>query len=575
MPSPEPGLFTELRRRNVFRVAAMYAVAAWLVVQIADATFEPLGVPEAAHRILILVTALGFPVALVLGWLFDWTAEGLVRTPDDPEQSVARLRSHRRIDFVIIGALVLALGMALFGPEMEIATGEAPPIRAVAVLSFADMSPAGDQGYLGDGIAEEIMGGLSKVEALRVTARTSAFAFKDKNESIQAIGAQLGVGAVVEGSVRKAGDRLRITAQLIRVADGFELWSDSFDRKLDDVFAIQDEIARATVAALRVRLVGTEPLVRPTTGSVRAFELYVTGRHLLNLRTEEALRNAVGYFERALEIDENYLLAYVGLADAHALAVAYAYRGEDALFEAEGAVRRALAIDERDGKAHASLGFLRTLRWRWDEAEAEYREALRLDPAYATTYIWYSILLWATGRFEDAKIQIEAALALDPLSPIINRGAGRAYFYAGESVRAAELLKKALELNSNEPLARHYLLRASLSLGQEPEVFGWFPGQDEAELRAAYGDGGIRALVKRALDMRIAETQRPCTERAEYGAIAFALLRQTERMYECLELAAETTIGTDPIVTARDPAFAQYRSEPRFIAILKRMGLAG
>ena len=161
----------------------MYAVAAWLVVQIADATFEPLGVPAAAHRILILVAALGFPVALVLGWIFDWTAEGLVRTGDDPEQAVARLRSHRRIDFAIIAVLVLALGMSLFGPQWELAPDEMPPIRSVAVLSFADMSPARDQEYFADGIAEEIMGGLSKVEALRVTARTSAFAFKDKTTS--------------------------------------------------------------------------------------------------------------------------------------------------------------------------------------------------------------------------------------------------------------------------------------------------------------------------------------------------------------------------------------------------------
>lgn len=573
MPSPEPGLFAELRRRNVFRVAAMYAVAAWLLIQIADATFEPLGVPAAAHRILILVAALGFPVALVLGWLFDWTAEGLVRTPDDPEQEVARLRGHRRIDFAIIAALVLALGMALLGPQLTVAPDAGTPIRSVAVLSFADMSPARDQGYFGDGIAEEIMGGLAKVEELRVTARTSAFAFKGKNASIQAIGAQLGVGAIVEGSVRKAGDRLRITAQLIRVADGFELWSDSFDRKLEDVFAIQDEIARATVAALKVRLVGTEPLVRPTTGNVRAFELYATGRYLLNLRSEEGLRNAVGYFERALEIDENYQLAYVGLADAHSLEFTYAYRGEDALFEAEAAARRALAIDERDGKVHASLGFLRMMQWRWDEAEREFREALRLDPAYATTYHWYSVLLRSIGRMADSKIQIDAALIRDPLSPIINREAGRAYFYAGEFVRAAELLTKTLDLNSNDPVARQYLLRANLSFGQEPEVFGWFPGQDEAELRAAYGDGGIRALMQRALDMRIAETQRPCTDRPDFAALTSALLRQTESMYECLEFAVEKKMGAVPIVIGQDPAFAEYRSQPRFVAILKRMGV--
>ncbi len=183
-------------------------------------------------------------------------------------------------------------------------------------------------------------------------------------------------------------------------------------------------------------------------------------------------------------------------------------------------------------------------------------------------------MLRVIGRSDDSKIQIEAARTLDPLSPIINREAGRAYFHAGEFVRAAELLRKALELNSSEPVARQYLLRANLALGQEPEVFGWFPGQDEAELRAAYGEGGIRALVQRALDMRIAETQAPCTERPEFAALASVLLHQTDRMYECLELAVERKMGAGPIVIGPEPAFAEYRSEPRFIAILKRMGLA-
>jgi TolB-like protein/tetratricopeptide (TPR) repeat protein len=574
MPSPEPGLFAELRRRNVFRVAAMYAVAAWLVVQIADATFEPLGVPESAHRILILVAALGFPLALVLGWLFDWTSEGLVRTPDDPEQAVARLRGHRRIDFAIIAALLLALGMALFGPEMQTAPGEAPPIRAVAVLSFADMSPASDQGYLGDGIAEEIMGGLSKVEALRVTARTSAFAFKGRNESIQTIGEQLGVGAVVEGSVRKAGDQLRITAQLIRVADGFELWSDSFDRKLDDVFAIQEEIARATVDALKVRLVGTKPLVKPPTRDVRAYELYLTGRHFLSRRTEANLREAVGYFERALEIDADFPLAYVGLADAHSLAFIYAYEDDIAsLSEAEAAAHRALDIDASSGEAHTSLGYVRMVQWRMDEAETEFREALRLDPAYAVARLFHSIFLRTMGRTEDAHVQIGTALELDPLSPIINREAGRSHFYMGEFVRATELIGKALKLYPDMPLARLYMGRANLALGQETEVFGWFPGQDDATLRTAYEDGGMRALMKRALEMRIAEKQRPCTDRPDLAAMTYALLREPEPMYDCLEQALAERAGPLPIVVAPDPAFADYRSEPRFVAVLQRMGL--
>jgi TolB-like protein/Tfp pilus assembly protein PilF len=553
----------------------MYAVGAWLVVQVADATFEPLGVPETAHRILILVAALGFPIALVLGWLFDWTSEGLVRTPDDPEQAVARLRSHRRIDFAIIGALVLALGMALFGPEMGTAPGEVPPIRAVAVLAFADMSPAGDQGYLGDGIAEEIMGGLSKVDALRVTARTSAFAFKGRNESIQTIGEQLGVGAVVEGSVRKAGNRLRITAQLIRVADGFELWSHSFDRKLDDVFAIQDEIARATVAALKVELIGTRQLVKPPTGDVRAYELYVTGRHFLGRRTKSDLQQATSYFERALEVDPQFQLAYVGLAESRMLAFNYAY-DEDAasLAKAEAAARRALAIDPNSGEARSSLAYIHMMYWRMQEAEAEFREALRLDPDYSTAHLFFALFLRTSGRVEEAQAEFTAALELDPLSPIIHREVGRNLFYRGEYAQAIEWLDSTLKLYWDIPFGITYMLRAQFALGREPDRFGWFPGQGEAELRTAYEEGGSGALMSRALDIRIAETDRACTDRPDIAAMTLALLSDREAMYTCLEQAVEKGAGPVAVVVAPDPAFEEYRFEPRFIALMERIGVA-
>lgn len=576
MPSPEPGLFAELRRRNVFRVAAMYAVVGWLLIQIGEATFDALGLPEGSLRLLIIAVALGFPVAIVVGWLFDWTSEGVVRTSDDPARAVARLQGHRRIDFVIIGALVLALGMALFGPDVEIgATPDAgPSIRSVAVLAFADMSPASDQGYLGDGIAEEIMGGLSKVEELRVTARTSAFAFKGKNESIETIGKQLGVGALVEGSVRKAGDRLRITAQLIRVADGFELWSDSFDRKLDDVFAIQDEIARATVAALKVELIGTRQLVKPPTGDVRAYELYVTGRHFLGRRTKSDLQQAAGYFERALEFDPQFQLAYVGLAESQMLAFNYAYEEDVAsLAKAEAAARRALTIDPNSGEARSSLAYIHMMYWRVQEAEAEFREALRLDPDYSTAHLFFALFLRTSGRVEEAQAEFSAALELDPLSPIIYREIGRNLFYRGEHAQAIEWLDNTLKLYWDIPFGITYMLRAQFALGREPDGFGWFPGQGETELRAAYEEGGSGALMSRALDMRIAETDRACTDRPDIAAMTLALLGDREAMYTCLEQAIEKGAGPVAIVVAPDPAFEEYRSEPRFIALMKRIGV--
>jgi TolB-like protein/class 3 adenylate cyclase/Tfp pilus assembly protein PilF len=452
-------------------------------------------------------------------------------------------------------------------------TASSAQIRSIAVLPFADMSPSSDQEYLGDGIAEEIMGGLSKVEALRVTARTSAFAFKGRNESIQTIGDQLGVGAVVEGSVRKAGDRLRITAQLIRVEDGFPLWSETYDRRLDDVFAIQDEIARATVAALKVQLTGKELLVEPQTGDVRAYEVYVTGRHLLNRRTEDDVRKAVGYFDQALEIDPSYVLAHVGLAESHILGLGVVYQDQHALSKAEAALGRALAIDPNSGEAQASLGFLRMLQWRWEEAETAFREAHRLDPAYAIASVWYAVMLRTQGRLEEAKLEIERALALDPLSPVISREAGRTYFRTGELVLAVEQFEKALELDPHYLWVRLLLVRARVALGQEPDVLGWFPGQDEAILGPAYAAGGLRGLMETALSLRIAETGMPCTERPDVAALTHMLLREVDRMYGCLEEAVAQKLPPAPIIISGDPAFAEIRSEPRFVAILRNMGI--
>jgi TolB-like protein len=222
----KPGLFEELKRRNVFRVAAMYAVVAWLVVQIADATFEPLGISDGAHRILILLAALGFPVALVLRWIFDWTSEGLVRTADDPEKEVARLRSSRRIDYAIIGALILILAMALFGPGMETPAESASPIRSIAVLPFDDLSPEGDQQYFVEGLSEEIINALSQIPDLKVASRTSTFLLAEQGADIATVAGTLGVANVLEGSVRKSGNRIRITAQLIEAESGFHLWSE-------------------------------------------------------------------------------------------------------------------------------------------------------------------------------------------------------------------------------------------------------------------------------------------------------------------------------------------------------------
>jgi TolB-like protein/Tfp pilus assembly protein PilF len=451
-------------------------------------------------------------------------------------------------------------------------------IRSLAVLPFVNMSGDPEQEYFADGMSEELINALTKLPGLRVAARTSAFAFKGKNEDIRVIGRRLNVGAVVEGSVRKSGDRLRVTAQLVRVADGFHIWSESYDRQMDDVFAIQDEIAHATVAALKVRLTSTAPLVKRPTTDLRAYELYLLGRHFANQRTGEGVRKAIRYFEESLQADPNYALAHVGLADSYMLLWYYRHESrEEALPRAEAAVTRALALDESSGEAHVSLANFRVQEWKWDEAEREFHRGLQLSPGYSTAHHWYSWFLYIVGRTEEGLVEIQKALELDPLSPIINRTMGDDYLGIGDYATAIEPLQKTLELNPDDPLARSGLTVAYLEQGMEPEIFECFPGQGsrpeiQTELRNAYRAGGVEEYYRKGLELRIEETQKDCTDLPYVAARMLARLGEADRMLACLQ---EEVDERRVLTILGDQVYKPYRSDPRFVAILKQMGLEG
>ncbi len=484
-------------------------------------------------------------------------------------------RSSSRLVITTGVAAVIALAAAVYWlMRPDASTG--PPLTSIAVLPFDDMSPGQDQEYFADGMAEELINALSKVPGLRVAARTSAFAFKGKAEDIRTIGDQLNVGAIVEGSVRKAGDRVRITAQLIRVADGFHIWSDTYDRKLDDVFAIQNEIAQATVAALEIRLASNSPLVRRPTGDLHAYELYLTGRHFWNQRTEEGLRKAITHFEQTLQADPNYALAWAGLADSYAMLHSYGYDlSEGILSKAASAARRALAIDEASGEAHASLGWLLVLEWRWEEAHAQLRRALQLNPGYAFAHDWYADLLTILRRDEEALREYRRALELDPLSFVITRDIGWFYLRIGNFEAAIQRLEKTLELNPDDYRTRHLLSRALAEQGREREAFEVLLGQDipprfKADLRKVYEVSGYRGVRRKALEVRIAETKKNCTDDGIYGVEELAYLGEDDRMFECLD---EWVSVRGQALLLRDFSLQKYRSDPRFIAILKQMRL--
>jgi len=494
-------------------------------------------------------------------------------------------------NLILVGFGVIALAGAGIAGWLLLGGGIArspETVRSIAVLPFADMSPGGDQEYFANGMSEELISRLSKIEDLRVVARTSAFAFKGKNVDIREIGEQLDVGAVVEGSVRKAGDRLRITAQLVQVADGYHLWSETYDRQLGDVFAIQDDISRAIADALEARI-GSKQASMPPTANLRAYELYLMGRFFWNQRTEEGHRKAIGYFKQALELDPEYALAYSGLADSYLLLALDFGLLADYLAEAGEAATRAVSIDDSLAEGHASLGFYRWHTYDWPGAEVELRRALAINPAYAIAHAWYANLLMTIGRIDESLAEIRLALQLDPLSGIINAVAGRLHFVARDYDTAVDRLERALELNPDLPgyyqsdLAYAYHLAGMEAEAVEAAMDSLdpsLPPEVESLLREASERSGLKGGVRKMLELEAARTGKRCSLADSPGLYAF--VEERENALACLQHFQQEAQRGDPLGRIGvssfnffkvNPIWDGHRSDPRFTAFLKSMGL--
>ena len=333
---------------------------------------------------------------------------------------------------------------------------------AIAVLPFHDLSPEKDQEYFCDGITEELIGLLTQIEGMRVASSMSAFTFKGKSEDIRTIGRKLNVSAIVEGSVRKDGDRLRITARLTDVNDGFERWSETHQRSTRDIFLIQNEISQSIVANVKHKLLGydAQPLVERHTQNPEAYRMYLRGRHHWNQRTEAGLQTGIQYFKQAITIDPGYALAFAGVADSYAiLGTRGALAPVEAMPRSEKAALQAIALDYRLAEAHASFALvLAVYRWKWPEAEQAFRAAIDLNPAYATARQWYAVnCLVPTGRIEDAVCQLERALETDPVSMILNSVLGLVLSFSRQYEEAIKQFRKAIDLDCNFYMAHWYM----------------------------------------------------------------------------------------------------------------------
>ncbi|MFH1312450.1 MAG: protein kinase [Candidatus Eisenbacteria bacterium] len=451
---------------------------------------------------------------------------------------------------------------------------------SIAVLPFRDMSPQKDQEYFCDGMAEELINALVKVDGLRVAALTSAFQFRDKGHDIRAIGEQLNVRTVLEGSVRKAGNRLRVTAQLVNVADGYHVWSERYDRDMEDVFAIQDEISEAIVDTLRLKLVdsgGKRPSRHATTDTI-AYNLYLKGRYHWNKRSSDGIKKGLEYFEKAIERDPAYAPAYAGIADSYMMMENIRPRG--AYAKARSAALKAIEIDGSLAEAHASLGLcVMSHDYDWVAAERELKTAIELNPSYASAHQWYALCLVIMSRDEEAITEIKRAQELDPLSLIINVAAGFVAYFTRRYDEALKECRKVLDMDSTFPVTHMALALIYEQRGMRDEAIAEFEkmfsleGDEETakairEAFAASGyEGAMRQIVKRLL-VRSGDAY------IYFGFIGRILARlgDNDEAIAYLEKAYEER-SQEIYTIAVDPGLDGIRSDPRFQDLIRRIGL--
>ncbi len=507
------GLSSEMKRRRVYPVIVAYALVAWALLQIGEVTFEPLGLPDWVMSVLVVLAIAGFPLVAVLAWMFDITPFGIRRDEQPPDP----------------GAVL----------------GEAP---SVAVLPFSDMSQDKDQGYFCEGVAEAILHALTRIEALHVAARMSSFRFASADRDVRDIGRELGVRAVLEGSVRKSGDQLRVTAQLINAENGYHLWSKIYERELKDIFAIQDEIATSIAEALLNTLM---PVTTASTRDVVAYEYYLRGRQFLNRFRKTDLRFARQLFRQAIEKDPQFALAWASYADCFSLEAMYADPTPLLKDKAREASDRALALDPELAEAHAAAGLAHLVSEDFEKSELELKKAIEINPGLYEAYYYFARARFHQGDMDAAAEYFARAAALNSedyqsrlLRVQILRGAGQLHQAKKEARQGIEVVERHLKWNPDDVRARLLGAGSLIALGEIERAERW---------------------MQKALEID------PDDPIALYNlACNYATLNKVEEALDYLERAAEIGMVSEDWMR-NDEDLNNLRSHAKFKAILKRL----
>jgi TolB-like protein len=588
--------FSELKRRNVYKVAVAYAVVAWLLIQAASILFPTFEAPAWVMKVFVAAVILGFPIALVFSWAFEITPEGIVRESEiDPAKSITR-KTGRKILAMTVVLAVIAVGLFVFQllraritpAPRETArvtrTDTAAPItnKSIAVLPFDNLSRDPDNAYFVEGIQDEILTRLAKIADLKVIARSSTLRFKNESDLSQ-IAQQLGVANLLEGSVQKVNDQVRVNVQLIKAATEAHLWAEIYDRKLTDIFAVESEIAKTIADTLQAKLTGSEQRViaaRPTENA-EAHQLYLKGRFFWNKRTGNDLKKSIDYFEQAIAIDPKYALGHAGVADAYVFLPGYtAGSPQDCYPKAMAAAKKALELDDSLAEAHTTLALA---LWYYDfdfsQANKEFQRAIELNPNYATGHQQYgNNTLSALGRFDDSIAEGKRAVELDPLSLVINADLGVNYLFARRYDEAITQLRKMLEIDPgyyyayvslgqafaakrafNEAIAEYQKARA---LNDDPFVLGL--------LGNAYASTGNKIEALKLLD-QLKELSKQRYVSAYSFAIIYVGLGEKDEALHWLERCYQDHAGSEIGWIRVDPLVDPLRDDPRFEALAEKI----
>jgi TolB-like protein/Tfp pilus assembly protein PilF len=580
------GFFGELKRRNVYKVAVAYAIVGWLLVQIATQVFPFLEIPIWVVRLVIALVAIGFPIALVIAWAFELTPQGIERTEvADTMPLAAGQKKHAWIYIAIVGA-VLSIGLFFlgrYGFRNGRSSSSELPQKSIAVLPFDNLSRDPDNAFFAEGVQDEILTRLAKVADLKVIARTSTQRFKSAPENLSDIARQLGALNILEGSVQKVNDQVRVNVQLINAMTNAHLWAEIYDRKLSDIFAVQSDIAKTVADTLQAKLTGSEKqmMAAQSTSDTAAYELYHKGRSLWEKRTGDNIPKAIAYYEQAIARDPNYALAYAGLSSAYILAPFYA--GADRRItspEAKEAALKALRLDPNLAEAHLALGkVLFFSEIDLPGAMSEYKRAIELKPNDAGAHHWFgNDTLAALGQFEEAIAEGRRSVELDPLSVVINADLGQTFYYAHRYDESVRQLRKTLEIDPTS-FYTHYTL--GIALQGKGDLSGAIVEYEKAKqlsdntllltlCAAAKAQAGDKDAALRMLS-ELDKISQHHEVLGYWRALLYLSLNNKDEALRWLEQSFAERDGSNINWIKVDPLLDSLHGDPRFEALVQKV----